>query len=128
MKKGLICIFYLCTFLLGCTSQEGNDQPKMLATAYPTYPYHAMALRQEGFVEVKYDVGRDGKVSNIRITKSKPHRLFDSSVISAMSKWQYEQDKPSQGMTKRIHFKLTKNCDERALTCVPGEVKNHSIR
>lgn len=128
MKKKLICIFYASIFLLGCNSHVKNEQPKMLATAYPMYPHYAMVNRIEGFVEVKYDVDDDGKVTNIRITKSKPHRLFNSSVISAMTKWHYEKGRPSQGMTKRIHFKLQKNCDERASACAVGEVKHYGIR
>lgn len=67
-----------------------------------------MANRIEGFVMVKYDVGSDGKVSKMWIMQSEPQHLFDQSVISAMSKWRFEKDKPYQGMRKRIQFKLPK--------------------
>ncbi|EOG8082473.1 TonB family protein [Citrobacter sp. CK184] len=83
-----------------------SNQPKQLTSAFPTYPYYAMANRIEGFVEVKYDIGSDGRISKVWIMKSEPQHLFDSSVISAMSKWRYEKDKPTRGMTKNIKFKL----------------------
>lgn len=106
MRKGFVCVFFLCTFLMGCSGHVESNQPKLLASAFPTYPYYAVANRIEGFVEVKYDIGSDGRISKVWIMKSEPQHLFDSSVISAMSKWRYEKDKPTRGMTKNIKFKL----------------------
>lgn len=108
MKKGFVCVFFLCFFLMGCSGRVNNNQPRLLTSAYPAYLYYAVANRIEGFVEVKYDVGSDGKVSKIWMVKSEPQHLFDSSVISAMSKWRFERDKPYQGMRKRLQFKLSK--------------------
>ncbi|HBW1890471.1 TPA: TonB family protein, partial [Klebsiella pneumoniae] len=48
----------------------------------------------------------DGKISKVWILKSEPQHLFDSAVIAAMAQWRYETNKPSQGLTKTIYFKL----------------------
>lgn len=110
MKKGIVWVLFICTLLVGCSSRhENTDQPKLLTSSYPTYPYYAMVNRIEGFVDVKFDIGSDGKVSKIWIMQSEPQHLFDSSAISAMSKWRYEKDKPTKGMKKKIVFKLQKN-------------------
>ncbi|HCF8212113.1 TPA: TonB family protein [Klebsiella pneumoniae] len=52
------------------------------------------------------NVGADGKISKVWILKSEPQHLFDSAVIAAMAQWRYETNKPGQGLTKTIYFKL----------------------
>lgn len=106
MKKGLIGMILLCSMLMGCVSSAKNSHPKLLYSPTPAYPYYALANRIEGDVRVKYNVGVDGKVSKVWILKSEPQHLFDSAVIAAMSQWRYETNKPSQGLTKTIYFKL----------------------
>ncbi|HGN8849058.1 TPA: TonB family protein [Klebsiella oxytoca] len=106
MKKGIIGTIFLCGMLLGCASPAKNSHPKLLYSPTPAYPYYALANRIEGDVRVRYNVGGDGKVSKVWILKSEPQHLFDSAVIAAMSKWRYETNKPSQGLTKTIFFKL----------------------
>ncbi|HFZ1002439.1 TPA: TonB family protein [Klebsiella aerogenes] len=112
MEKGLngfVFVLFICTFLFGCGGHEKNYPPKLLKTSYPAYPYYAMANRIEGFVEVKFDIDSEGKISRFWIIKSEPQHLFDSSAISAMSKWRYEKGKPANGMKKRIEYKLQNN-------------------
>jgi protein TonB len=106
MKKGLIGMILLCSMLMGCASSAKNSHPKLLYSPTPAYPYYALANRIEGDVRVRYNVGVDGKVSKVWILKSEPQHLFDSAVIAAMSQWRYETNKPSQGLTKTIYFKL----------------------
>ena len=106
MKKGFIGTIFLCGMLLGCSSPAKNPHPKLLYSLPPAYPYYAQANRIEGDVSVSYNVGVDGKISKVWILKSEPQHLFDSAVIAAMAQWRYETNKPSQGLTKTIYFKL----------------------
>lgn len=106
MKKGFIGTIFLCGMLLGCASPVKNPHPKLLYSPSPAYPYYALANRIEGDVTVRYNVGVDGKISKVWILKSEPQHLFDSAVIAAMAQWRYEINKPVQGLTKKIYFKI----------------------
>ncbi|WP_373860770.1 TonB family protein [Klebsiella pneumoniae] len=106
MKKGFIGTIFLGGMLLGCASPAKNPHPRLLYSSTPAYPYYALANRIEGGVAVRYNVGVDGKISKVWILKSEPQHLFDSAVIAAMAQWRYENNKPSQGLTKTIYFKI----------------------
>ncbi|HBZ7601398.1 TPA: TonB family protein [Klebsiella pneumoniae] len=106
MKTGFIGTLFLCGMLLGCSSPAKNPHPKLLYSTPPVYPYYAQANRIEGDVTVRYNVGADGKISKVWSLKSEPQHLFDSAVIAAMAQWRYETNKPGQGLTKTIYFKL----------------------
>ena len=78
----------------------GEKLQKILARAGHGSRREIETIIQQGRVSV------DGKISKVWILKSEPQHLFDSAVIAAMAQWRYETNKPSQGLTKTIYFKL----------------------
>ncbi len=53
------------------------------------YPARALQSNTEGWVELSYTVGPDGKVSNIKVLNAAPPRTFESSATSAVSHLRY---------------------------------------
>lgn len=73
------------------TSSKGIDF-KILNSVDPNYPRQAQMLgyRKDVIIEVKFLVGLDGKVSDIRILKSHKKFGFDNEVIIALKKWRFQ--------------------------------------
>ncbi|MDF7670971.1 TonB family protein [Orbaceae bacterium ESL0721] len=69
----------------------------------PEYPRRALDMQIEGYVVVKYDVNREGRVENIRFIESKPNNVFNRSVITAMRSWRY-RPVAAKDLTTRIVF------------------------
>ncbi|MEA3415512.1 MAG: energy transducer TonB, partial [Thermodesulfobacteriota bacterium] len=55
----------------------------------PVYPYRARRLNITGKVDVKFLVGENGYVSNVKILKSTPPGIFDDSVLKALHSWRF---------------------------------------
>jgi protein TonB len=46
-----------------------------------------------GFVIVRFEIGTNGRVSNIAVVESTPPGIFDEAATSAVRKWIYEPRK-----------------------------------
>lgn len=62
----------------------------VLSRIPPTYPIKARYRNIEGWVRVRFLVGEDGSVDNVKIVKSEPPEIFDRSVIQCVSKWRFK--------------------------------------
>jgi protein TonB len=77
----------------------------------PQYPPDAYRRRQEGWVELEFTIGADGKVRDVRVARAQPTRVFDREAIRAMQQWTFKpaqrngQSVDSPGR-RRIEFKL----------------------
>ena len=78
---------------VGSTAAFGIDEIDRpltpLAQAPPVYPLRARQQGIQGWVRVRFRVGRDGRVENVDILDAKPQRLFDRSVIRCISAWRF---------------------------------------
>ncbi|CAI0806495.1 MULTISPECIES: TonB family protein [Serratia] len=103
-------MFFIIFILSACTSPDAaqGPKPKLLSRVLPVYPIYAHDHQIEGYVKVRFDVGIDGKISEVRIIDSKPRGLFDDKAIIAMAQWRYEKNKPYKNMSSTIHFKMSK--------------------
>ena len=75
------------------------------------YPPDAYRTRQEGWVELEFVVGPDGKVGEVTVSKAQPQRTFDREAIRAMQQWTFQpalkDGKPVESRLKRrMEFKL----------------------
>lgn len=87
------------------------SQPTPIKTDAPNYPVEAARSRTEGFVEVEFTVGADGKVSNISVVRAQPARVFEREAVAAVRRWTFEPategGQPVEArVRRRIDFKL----------------------
>ena len=76
-------------FLSSGAQAAGSEEVLPLVRIEPLYPRQAQIKGLEGWVELQFDVDANGAVKNVRILKSKPRRVFDSSARRAVLKWKY---------------------------------------
>lgn len=87
----------------------------------PVYPDSAALANQEGFVTLQFDITETGATDNIKVVKSSPAGVFDSSAVKAMEQWQYKprvQSGKAQrqtGILVQLDFKLATDDDESAV-------------
>lgn len=85
--------------------------PLLLRQVPPYYPADARSQHRQGWVEVRYVVGRDGRVHDARVVRARPRHLFDHAAVSAVEHWQFRPgrlgDKPvATTVTSRVDFRL----------------------
>ena len=61
-----------------------------ISTPAPRYPAEALRAGQSGEVQVEFTVGTDGSVSNARVVRSNPPRVFDREAVAAVRRWRFE--------------------------------------
>jgi protein TonB len=52
-----------------------------------------VARKASGYVVVRFDVGDNGRVSNVEVLESTPPGVFDDAALTAVRKWVYEPRK-----------------------------------
>lgn len=82
-------------------------------TVMPIYPPKAVNHNLEGFVDVLFDIQVDGTVTNARVVRSEPGRIFDRAALNAIRKSQYAPHQVNgtavkvQDVENRYVFRLT---------------------
>lgn len=72
-----------------CGAFAQTPAPELTRKIAPQYPIRAMDRGLEGWVEINFQIGADGTVSNAKVTASMPEDTFDKAALAAVSKWQY---------------------------------------
>lgn len=70
-----------------------------LSTPAPRYPAEALRAAQSGEVQVEFTVAPDGSVSDARVVRADPPRVFDREAVAAVRRWRFEP--VSQPVTTR---------------------------
>jgi periplasmic protein TonB len=63
---------------------------KVVRQVQPGYPQLAYRRRLAGWVEIRFTVGTDGRVSDAQVIRSDPPRMFDREATRAVEQWQFE--------------------------------------
>jgi protein TonB len=61
-----------------------------LSTPAPRYPVEALRASQSGEVQVEFTVAPDGSVSDARVVRADPPRVFDREAVAAVRRWRFE--------------------------------------
>ena len=56
----------------------------------PAFPQRANERSIEGWVDIEFTVGTDGKTRNVVVTDASHDALFRREATEAVSKWQFE--------------------------------------
>ena len=96
------------------TSGMGYRMPVPQVMVSPKYPMSAINREIEGYVDVKFDITENGVPENIAVLNASPEGVFETSAISAVSRWRYlpqlddGKPVPFHGMTQRLRFEMGK--------------------
>jgi TonB family protein len=63
---------------------------KIVTYVAPTYPPRALERSLEGWVDVEFTVGTDGKTRNVVVTDASHESIFRREATDAVGKWQFE--------------------------------------
>lgn len=61
-----------------------------VSTPAPRYPADALRAGTSGEVLVELTVGTDGSVTNARVLRANPSRVFDREALNAVKRWKFE--------------------------------------
>lgn len=61
-----------------------------LRQVQPEYPIEAARKRQEGWVELEFTIGTDGRVTEVSVLRAQPARVFNREATRAMQQWTFE--------------------------------------
>jgi TonB family protein len=78
------------------------------------YPARAAAQGVEGWVEVEFTVGTDGRTRDALVTGSSPPGVFDQAATAAIARWRYQpQLVNGQAVDQRVAARLRFSLDDR---------------
>ena len=77
---------------------NSNKSATPMVQTQPQYPVDAAREGKEGWVVVKFDINKQGKVVNAKVIDADPKRTFDKAALRAVKNWKY-QPKVDQGLT-----------------------------
>jgi TonB family protein len=63
---------------------------KIATYVAPTYPQRATERSLEGWVDIEFTVGTDGKTRNVVVTDASHETIFRREATDAVGKWQFE--------------------------------------
>ncbi len=63
---------------------------RAISTPSPQYPAEALRDGRQGEVIVEFTVNPDGSVSDPRVVRSNPPRVFDRAALSAVRRWRFQ--------------------------------------
>ncbi len=63
---------------------------RAVSTPAPRYPPEALRAGTSGDVLVEITVGTDGSVTNARVLRANPARVFDREALNAVKRWKFE--------------------------------------
>jgi protein TonB len=67
-----------------------SNELRPISTPAPKYPPEAYRAGTQGEVQVEFTVGTDGSVSNARVVRATPPRVFDREALSAVKRWRFQ--------------------------------------
>jgi TonB family protein len=89
-------------------SQSDLEPAQVLKKVAPVYPAIARARRLSGAVTVEFTVGKDGKVSNLKLTSGLP--IFRDAAFDAIKQWVFKPAKLNgQTIDQAEQVKMTFN-------------------
>lgn len=74
----------------------------------PNYPRRAMARRQEGWVELVFEVDAKGQVirDTIRVVAAEPQHLFEREAMRAIARWRFAAFELGNGTNRQLKQRL----------------------
>ncbi|HEY5971491.1 MAG TPA: energy transducer TonB, partial [Pseudoxanthomonas sp.] len=77
---------------------------RVVSAPSPRYPPEALRAGTSGEVLVEITVGTDGSVTNARVVRATPPRIFDREALNAVRRWKFEPIDASTTTRRTIAF------------------------
>ncbi|HDP89327.1 MAG TPA: energy transducer TonB, partial [Thioalkalivibrio sp.] len=71
-------------------TREPRFDAEYLDNPAPTYPRASLRLREEGSVEIRARVGRDGRPRELAVARSSGSMRLDRAALDAIRRWSFE--------------------------------------
>ncbi|KZN62234.1 hypothetical protein N473_19850 [Pseudoalteromonas luteoviolacea CPMOR-1] len=69
--------------------QNEANSPTLTHRVAPKHPEKAVELGINGYVQLTFDLNRQGEPTNITVLKSQPQGVFEKEATLALEKWRY---------------------------------------
>lgn len=95
---------------VGTTVTDTDAVP--LVRVPPEYPERAASQNLEGWVMVRFSIGKAGEVKNPTVVDASPPKIFNTAAVRSVSQWRYEpkvhkgQPVERHGLVVKINFAL----------------------
>jgi len=97
------------------TVVEGAVQPAPRVRIEPVYPADARERGEQGWVELSYRIGADGRVEDLAIDRAVPSIAFERAARDALRQWRFAPtDADGRVLRVRFDFVLTPGAVEAA--------------
>ncbi len=74
----------------------------------PRYPRKAKIKRQEGFVQLAFNIDENGLVSNVKVLDSNPKGSFERNAIRAIKRWKFKKNEITRTASITFNFRLAR--------------------
>ena len=99
-------LFASCALLLSLATPAQELPIKLVHRVDPKWPREALQENISGVVTARLTIDAQGKVTNVVVVRAKPRRIFDRSVIEALSQWRYNEGAAGRTIESEIEFQL----------------------
>jgi protein TonB len=80
---------------------------RLVSRVEPDFPREALQAGEEkGLVQARMTLDERGNVTRVEVLESRPRRLFDRSVVRALSQWKYNDGTAGRTVEIEIAFNL----------------------
>ncbi|MCF7855261.1 MAG: energy transducer TonB [Candidatus Pacebacteria bacterium] len=88
-----------------------DQRPIPVLQRQPHYPFSARHRGIEGHVDVRFVVGVDGRVRDVRVVEGAPPEVFNEAALAAVRDWRFKPARVNDrnvaaSMQVRIRFAL----------------------
>jgi TonB family protein len=90
--------------------EEAKPEPpkiipaKIISREAPRYPSRALKRNIEGWVQVRFYIGTDGRPIEVSVTQSEPDDSFNEAAIKSVKKWRFS---PARNQTTGLPVRST---------------------
>lgn len=74
----------------------------------PKYPRRAKVRKQNGFVQLAFNIDEQGLVSNVQVLDSNPKGVFEKSAVRAIKKWKFKTNEFARNASITFNFRLAR--------------------
>lgn len=86
-------------------ARPASSDLRAISQPPPKYPNEALRSQQSGEVVVEFTVGVDGSVTDARVVRSNPPRVFDREALAAVRRWRFQPIAAPVTTRRTIGFK-----------------------